>query len=207
MRRFALLLVTLLLAACGDSPVAPENAPPGEAVRFNFLNGPDNPGEAGLFRFEGTPLLFSIYPAEDLFIAHFQADDSDVFCGGGTSFALAAIQIVANQETVERRLRALKDAPVFIYRWSDPEPDNCVFFTQNWLYKGTHSMVEVDNNLEAGLNNTGANAFGLTAAGTVYDPEGTRCSYNEHQKFIWYPDRNRFERKSRGARVSCQGNG
>lgn len=216
LRSTSLLAVALLaFAACSDTPAAPEitdspdistspAATPVTQTLSGFLNGPAMAGGSGVVRIEGTTVVFSTDPARDILALHAQGDDL-MFCGGSSGAPIAEIQLVENQETFIRRLAQLKDAPIFLYRLSDPEPDDCTFFNENWLYKGTHSLVATDNNFDAFLNETGANAFGWKANGTVYDPEGTRCKYHEHQNAVWSPDRTWFSWINEDITVNCRG--
>lgn len=211
-------LVTAILvafAACSDTPAAPEiggstdvlaspDVVPVTGTLSGFLNGPAAAGGSGVIRIEGTTVVFSSDPARDILALHAQGDDLSI-CGGSSGAPVAEIQLVENQETFIRRLAQLKDAPIFLYRLSDPEPDDCIFFNENWLYKGTHSLVATDNNFDAFLNETGANAFGWRANGTVYDPDGNRCKYHEHQNAVWSPDRLVFTWLNEDITVNCQG--
>lgn len=216
LRSISLVTIVLLaFAACSDTPAAPEirsssdapalpGATPVVETLSGFLNGPESPGNSGVYRFQDVFVVVTTDPARDVFAVHAQADDLSL-CGGDSGFELSDIQFVENQETVIRMLLKLDDAPIFLYRLSDQEPDFCRFLTENWVYQGTHSLVQTDNNLDAFLNNTGANSFGWSARGTVYDRDGNRCRYHEHQNAVWSPDRSFFEWKNEDITVNCQG--
>lgn len=216
LRSISLVTTALLvLAACSDTPSAPESAgsadrpaspgvTPAAETLSGFLNGPESPGNSGVFRFQDVFVVITTDPDRDVFAVHAQADDL-FLCGGDSDFELSDIQFVENQETFIRMLLKLEDAPIFLYRNSDPEPDLCKFLNENWLYNGTHSLVQTDNNLDAFLNDRGANSFGWAARGTVYDKEGNRCKYHEHQNAVWSPDRSSLEWKNEDITVNCQG--
>jgi len=181
MRKLTCVLMPFLLLGCGEEPATP-NFDKGPS--FNFMNGPDIPGGSNIFRVQGIPFTFSWDPDRDVLAAHFQADNAP-FCGG-EPFALWDLQAVNNQDDVYRTLWQLRDAPIFIYRFSDPEPDFCKLLLENWLYQGTHSMSFTDNDFFDAA--PGAESFNLMGHGTVFDRDGKRYHYTEHQNGLIAPD-------------------
>lgn len=201
----ALLLLAALVVGCSD-----QNAPTASTQTllnplFNFMNGPDNPGKSGVFRFESVVFVASTDPDRDLLAFHFQADDW-IGCGGSSGFEESDVQWVTNPQEAHEAVKSLAqsgETPVFIYWLSDPEPDFCKFLAENWLYKGTHSVLVHDNDLF--VSGPGANSFGWSAHGTVYDPSGTRCKYSENQNALISPDGEFLGWKNENIRVACQG--
>lgn len=76
--------------------------------------------------------------------------------------------------------------PILIYRLSDPEPDLCIFLEENWLYKGTHNFSYRDSDFT--LGGPGADAYGWTAQGIVYDRDGALYRYSENQLALIGPN-------------------
>lgn len=140
---------------------------------------------SGVFRGQDVFVVFTTDPKRDVVAAHFRADDF-LGCGGGSDFELSQFQRVNNQEDVRRVISEMRDAPIFIYRLSDPEPDFCKFLSENWLYQGTHTLATRDNDVF--VAGPGANAFGFSGHGTVYDRSGARHRYSESQFALILPD-------------------
>jgi hypothetical protein len=152
-----------------------------------------NPGNSGVYRFQDWTWLWSTDPQRDLMATHLQSDDW-LNCGGTQGFALSDVQFVTNPQGAHDAVHQLAkagDIPVLIYRisespgWSDPAV-MCAFLADDWLYRGTHRMVVTDNDLYT--SGPGANSFGMSAHGTVYDPSGTPCTYSEQQHGVVLPD-------------------
>lgn len=187
------LLAGLAVAGCEQEPVGPTVDPSAEPATLSFLNGPENPGNSGVVRFEDVTLVFTSDPQRDLIATHYQSDDWTL-CGGANGFETAEIQWVTNPRGVFEAIRQLfkiDDAPVLIYRTSE-QPGwgdfaaQCAFLADGWLYRGTHRAVANDNDLFG--TGPGANSFGWRAHGTVFDHDGNECRYTEIQKAVILPD-------------------
>jgi hypothetical protein len=158
-----------------------------------FINGPENPGNSGVYRFEDYFFVWTTDPERDLTATHYRSDDWTL-CGGAYGFEPAEIQWVTNPRGVAEAVRQLvkdDDAPVLIYQtsaqpgWGDFAAQ-CEFLANGWLFRGTHRTVANDNDLF--LGGPGANSFGWRMHGTVYDHDGNECRYQEIQKGLILPD-------------------
>ena len=203
------LFLMVFLGACQESlPTDPGEAPVA-TPQSNFLNGPTNPGNSGIVRFNGVAFTFSTAPALDLIAAHFQGDDMSLFgCSGGSDPLEADVQWVNNQEDIVREITKLVDAPIVIARLSESPfpftPGFCEFWQEDWIYQGTHTLKSHDNDLFNG--GPGANSFGWSGQGTVYDPAGTRYRYTEQQLAVLSPDDQTFRFLTEIIRVHRTGN-
>ena len=207
MRKLLFLPILALALACEDQPVAPQVDQSVEAPAFNFMNGPANPGNSGVYRFQDWTLLWTTDPQRDLGATHYQSDDW-LSCGGTQGFPLSDVQLVTNPQGAHDAVHQLAkagDIPVLIYRlsdvpgWSNPAV-MCAFLADGWLYRGTHRMVLTDNDLF--VDGPGANAFGMSAHGTVEDPSGTPCTYTEQQRAVSLPN-GEFKTTVENIRVHC----
>ena len=183
--RIPLVVVLALFVAvsCDQQPVEPPAEQVAEAPAFNFMNGPDNPGQSGVFRglIEDCWWCNTVDGDGHLVAVHNQADDME-FCGGSSDFYPWDAQLVENSSGELYKQQAY-DVPLFIYLWDDfdsvchPRTDDCCTFrAEEWLYKGTHDMVALDN----WQDNRWYQQF--MAHGIVNDPGGVQYSYREHQK-------------------------
>ncbi len=184
-----LLLVAALAVSCSE-----QNAPT-ETLRgpaFNFINGPDNPGESGVFR-EQDGFIFLVsndsdrkQPVTTLVIRHFQSDDHPVFCDGAP-FPTSDEQAISNPADAVDAIIVLTQArelPVLIYP-PFPGGDPCDFLQNGWLFRGTHSLRFQDNNFSFELGRT--DSFGWEGNGVVFDPSGNRYRYTEAQRLVFTP--------------------
>lgn len=208
--RFTALAVALGLVAgaCSEQP-APTAAGDATAAFINPMSvntgGPANPGMSGVFRGQDVIFVFTTDPGRDVLAAHFQADDI-FFCGGGSDFELSDFQVVNNQEDVLRTIDELRDAPIFLYQLSAFPgfgDEGCRFFAEDWLFQGTHTIRNHDNDL--GVAGRGANAFGWSGQGPVYDPGGASHQYSEQQVGLILPDGTFFGFINENIRVTKKG--
>ena len=181
-----LLLVASLAVGCTDetAPTAATEAVAGPS--FNFTNGPDNPGASIVFRFDNIGGNFLLTTDGELFVRHFQSDDI-FFCGGSQGFPNWTFndvwQFFPEFPAVFRELAKSGEIPVFIYP-PFPGGDFCDFLANDWLYKGTHTLVNPDNNFFWFLGVGDQDSFGWSAHGFVEDPSGNRFRYTEEFRII-----------------------
>lgn len=176
-------LALFVAVSCDQQPVEPAADQVAEAPAFNFMKGPDNPGQSGVFRglIEDCWWCTTVDGDGYLVALHNQADDM-VPCGGSSGFYPWDAQLVENNSGQLYKQQAY-DVPLFIYDWGDfwtactagPEVC-CPFREEEWLYQGTHDMVAVDN----WQDNRWYVQF--MANGVVYDHDGVQYHYREHQK-------------------------
>ena len=188
---FVVALVLFVAVNCDQQPIEPAEEAVAEAPNLNFTNGPDHPGNSPVTRGywdEGCFWCESSDPAGNLYALHYQVDDI-FYCGGGSGFAGWDYQGVNNNSGSLWNQQAKSDEPVFIYDMAAlfaafdggngfPEPF-CTFIAEEWLYAGTHDMIAIDKWM---ANNTSAYST-FKANGFVYDPDGNRFRYREHQRW------------------------
>ncbi len=193
MQKLIALLAAGLVVGCAgqDAPTAVREQPVAPPS-FNFMNGPANPGNSGVFRFQGIEFVGTTDPFRDLIAFHFQADDF-IGCGGGSFFEFSDVQWINNVDDIVRVMSQLIDAPIFIYVLSDWDavipgglPVICPFLVQEWLYQGTHTLVGTDS--DRNNSSPGARMLTWNGRGDVYDPSGAQFRYQEHQNGFVFPD-------------------
>ncbi len=181
MPRKSFLLLSLLgtVAACAPTePAAPVAGGVGPA--YGTSNGPANPGNSLVVRFDDEAFLVSVDPANDLVVRHYNAEDI-FFCGGSTGAAPAEAQLVLTPNAAVYGWKT-GEVPVYVYRLSEvpPQvvsPQLCADLVDKWIYAGTHTLINHDNNLFFDPSRT--NAFGWNGNGTVYDRNGAAYHYSE----------------------------
>ena len=203
---FAGALAVLVVFGCSDPPTTSTTLnDDAVAPSFNFFDGPDNPGNSGVFRFQNVEFVATTDLNRDYYAIHFQADDWSV-CGGASDPLASDVQWVTNMEDVVRAITQLVDAPLFIYRLSDlfdPDLDLCSWLEEDWLYQGTHTVKSHDNDFFN--SGPGANSWGWSGQGRVYDQAGTKCQYHEHQNAVVSPDDQILSWKNEDIWVNCAG--
>lgn len=185
----ALLLVLALAVGCSDANL-PTAGPSESTPTFSVADGPENPGNSLVFKFQNVVFTTTIDPEADLVARHYDAINAP-FCDG-TDFPLQDIQWVTDPqhefEVVRRLVQSDGEIPVVIYRLSEVPPGlpDCDDLANLWLYRGTHRFRGQDNNLFFDPSHT--NSWGWNAQGKVYDRAGDRFHYNEHSRFVIDPD-------------------
>ena len=180
-----ILIILAAAAVLGCSEVSA----PVEQPLFNFSNGPANPGNSGVFRFQGLFTLRLDYPDQGLIVRHYAADNSFEVCGGSQTFPSDDEQAVTDLGQANAVIKLLvqeKNVPVLIYPPYLGDKAFCDFLASDWLYKGTGSLRFNDNNFDFDPSRT--DAYRWAGQGTVYDHAGKKHQYNEMQKFTIDPD-------------------
>jgi hypothetical protein len=180
MPRHGLFVLSLFLgvAACDQSrPTAPTSDIPA----LGTGNGPDHPGHSFVFRSNDGIFLSTVDDAQGLVVRHYNTEEID-FCGGADVFPTAEAQIVFTPGAAVYTWKT-GTIPVYIYLLSEVPPGQepseqfCSDLKNKWIYKGTHSLTNHDNNLFFELGRT--NAFGFNGQGIVFDQAGKKFSYRE----------------------------
>jgi hypothetical protein len=124
--------------------------------------------------------LSTVDDVNGLVVRHYNTEDID-FCGGADTPPTAEAQLVF---TPGGAIYTWKTGviPVYIYRLSEDPPQEvsdqfCSDLKTKWIYKGTHTLTNHDNNLFFEPGRT--NAFGFNAVGKVSDRTGKAYSYRE----------------------------
>jgi hypothetical protein len=185
------------LAACQSPPLtAPSAEDANTTVAFATSNGPAAPGHSLVVRFNGGVFLTSVDPEHDLVVRHYNAEDF-VSCGGRSPVPPTEAQLVL---TPNARVYVWQtgEIPVYVYRLSEVPPQTaspafCADLATKWIYRGTHQLLNHDNNLVFDPSRT--NAFGWSAHGTVFDRAGNRHQYRESSLTVADPDPFRIVRE------------
>ncbi|MCL7958347.1 MAG: hypothetical protein M8860_01740 [marine benthic group bacterium] len=188
------LIATLVLftaISCDQSTTAPEPTAVAESPSFNFMNGPANPGEAWIERWNGQWFFWNAHPEQNLEVEYVYAEDLGQYvagyhCGGSQDIPRWDKQMVGNPDIAHvKMLFQDKSRPVYVYdldaifeafHSGDPEVF-CPFMANEWLYRGEINMVYTDNNWW--WNPDYANPFGYHGNGIVWDHDGNRYTYHE----------------------------
>ncbi len=186
----AAALAIVLTFGCTEqpSPTALNETPvPSFDIGYpGYLNGPENPGNSGVYRFDDEVLFaFTDDPARDLLTTWFDAPNSAFFNCGGERLNFSSGQYITQAPDILRLLSTLQHVPIYVYRRSEFTGD-CDYLANEWLYAGHASMINNDNDFF--LGNPGADAFGWTAQGYVCDQDGNVYKYHEQQKALVSPE-------------------
>jgi hypothetical protein len=189
----ALALAMLVAVSCDQQPVEPQTDQVAEAPAFNFMSGPKNPGNSGIDRWNGRRFSNNTTdPERGLLAAHYQADNIG-FCGGSEDKPAWDMQRVQKGNGGATLNAQLRDAPVFIYDLgnhvtactsSPPSESCCIFLADEYLYKGTHDATANDNSWWD-TEDQKQNVWQFKFNGIVYDPDGNKYRYREHQKAFY----------------------
>jgi hypothetical protein len=172
----------LLLAACQSPPLSPEAG--GRVARptadFTTANGPAAPGHSMVTRFNGGVFLTSVDEEHDLVVRHYNVEDF-VACGGSSPVPPSDAQLVVTPHA-SIYVWQTGTIPVYVYRLSEvppgvASPELCADLATKWIYRGTHQLLNHDNNLTFDPSHT--DAFGWNGHGTVYDRAGKAYRYHE----------------------------
>lgn len=186
----AFMGLAMLTIGCADSPTG--LPPDADSASEDAMLGPAEGGETALavLRYEagdcpgpdtrGTGFLCeSKDEVARYFVSHYQADDV-FFCGGSSFFARWDVQERATGNAT-RYHSTLTDTPIFIYDWdaliaAAIGGNLCDHVVNDWVYQGTHDMV-----LNEVVRPDGSFTAQWSGQGFVYDQDGNRYSYSEHQ--------------------------
>ena len=135
-----LAFFVLVFIGCGQSDLLTEPPNATVEVQQGFENGPSNPGNSPVFRYDGIWVVGSTDPERDLIAWHFFAE-SWTGCGGTENFPLADTQVVESPSGALIVLGVYENIPVYVYRLSEYTAavgagNVCDFLSNNWLFKG-----------------------------------------------------------------------
>lgn len=177
-------LAAILAVGCTEQATAP-TAPNDAAVAptFNFINGPDMPGNSGIIRAEGQDFLFGTDPARGLFsVIGLGVPLNESFFCGVDSFD--DIDFLSFQEffAAGARHQHIQGRDVTIevatFDW------NCGDLSIGF---GSGNLDVTDN--DQFVSGTRANAFGWSAHGKLIDNvTGETLNYSETQRAVELKD-------------------
>lgn len=182
-----LLVGMASVIACSER-TEPDSAPP--PVTFGFINGPQSPGNSGIFR--GEDFFFAV-------IADFEAGLVAVIglentiaelCSEEGEFDLAALQLKPHEFGEVNSLITMQDAPVQVFAIPDNPQGFCTDLAgAPVLYSGTASLQRTDNNFtETGTEGGRANSFGWSAQGVLTDlVNGGEVHFSGVRRFLISP--------------------
>jgi hypothetical protein len=185
--RAGLLAGMTLLGSCTEQTTVSPETP----ADFG-ANRPDEPGNSGLVRSQGTyaDLIFD-FDSGLLAVIGLSSSIAD-FCGGADAFEPADFQVKPHQLGEVNSL--VKSGEVTIQILAIPaetQGDFCLDFAgAPVLYQGTGRFVRTDNNFTpTGTNGGRANSFGLTATGTLTDlVNGGSVNFSGAYRLLISPD-------------------
>lgn len=176
----ALTAACLGIPGCSETTTTgPEPAAP-ETLAFDFLNGPEFPGQSHVFRFAADEnWMLSTQSDEDQLFTVYGDPTVASFCGGAGNPEFS-IQW-NNMEHALNIVALKKDFTIYVYEYfSQSPPDFCAYLATNWAYRGTVSYNEVfHRNRE-----NGNRSWKWTVTGVVTDPDGNEYSYFELQHLV-----------------------
>ena len=189
-------LVTFVAVSCDQQPVEPAAEQVAEAPAFNFMNGPLNPGNSGIDRWNGWSWGALVDFDEGLILRLYDALDQ-VRCGGDTPRQeMWDIQDIWGdsfdplsppwEEPFPWDLISVSkivDVPLTVHPLGHPNPGvdldgYCEFMQDEVLAVGTGKARVNDNNVFWWTGTGGNNSYGVRVQGTVQDGDGNW--YNVH---------------------------
>jgi hypothetical protein len=187
------IIAVVLILSCTERTAPPDAAaPPTPPVSFDFLNGPDSPGNSGIFRFQDVIFEITFDFNAGLMSVHGLINSIADLCNDLGEFDLMDIQLKPHSRDEVNSLIVDRESPVQILA-IPPEglgESLCADFSgAPVLYSGTVAFRETDNNetLE-GTEGGRANSFGWRAQGVLDDlVNGGHVRYNEELRFIISP--------------------
>jgi len=177
-----LLAAGFVLVGCSEQPTALDNSGRSETGAepvFDFMNGPDMPGQSHLVRFAADEQwLLSTQSFEDQLFTVYGDPSVTFFCGGAGNPAYSVqwndIEGVINILALKKRFT------IYVYEmFAVPPADFCDFLANDWAYRGTVSYNEIYH--ESRQN--GNVSWKWTTNGVVYDQDGEPYSFHELQHF------------------------
>jgi len=186
-------LAVVVAVGCNQQPVEPQSDQVAEVATLNFMNGPEQPGNSGVERWHGWRHWTSTTdPVRGLWASHYQADDRDV-CLTLPIRAAWDVQLVEKGNGGATANAQLRDAPLLIYDRGDAitacvgaadREACCEFMATQYLYKGTHDATANDNSYWD-TEDQKQNVWQFKAHGVVYDGDGNKYRYREHQQAFY----------------------
>ena len=183
-RALALGLAAVLAVSCTDQATTPTAMNDGAvAPSFGFLNGPENPGDSPVSRFEFYGPLSITDTDQGLRVRLY--DTFNTFrCGGTADDPFWAYQDVDGVDRL-KSINTVKEVPVVVYPWpNNPDKEFCDFLAEDWLYRGTGMARVNDNNVFWFTGTGGNNSFQTHVNATVVDPAGDAYSLNALDKVV-----------------------
>jgi hypothetical protein len=167
-RNLALLSLLLVPAMSCSDRTAPDDA----ATRPSFDNRPAEPGNSGIFRFQGE-IIEAIFDFNTGLVAVIGLQNSIAdLCNDLGVLDLADFQLKPHQLGEVNSLINTKSATIQILAIPpESQGDFCLDFAgQPVLYQGTGTFQRTDNNLTpTGSEGGRANSFGFLAQGVLTD--------------------------------------
>ena len=181
MRYLRLALLPLVFAACTEqAPVAPVEDGPA----FNFMNGPENPGN--VLRFEYYGILSITDPVRGLRVRFYDTFDT-WRCGGSTDDPVWAYQDTQEGEfgAVVQEVAKSQELPFVVYPWPNtPGKDFCQFLQEDWLFRGTGTVSLNDSNYFWFTGTGGTDAVTIRAQGVVEDAAGNKHNLTAFTHYV-----------------------
>lgn len=192
-------LATLLaLAACQSQlPLSTDAGSSDVPVSYGTSNGPATPGHSFVVRSNGGVFLTTVDQAHDLVVRHYNAEDF-MSCGGSSGVPASEAQLVPTPNG-SIYIWQTGEIPVYVYRLSEvppqqASPEFCADLVAKWIYRGTHQLLNHDNNLLFDPGRT--NVYGWSAHGTVFDRAGVAHQYHESSLTVVDPNPPRTVREN-----------
>jgi hypothetical protein len=182
--RIPLVVVLALFVAvsCDQKIVEPAADQVAEAPAFNFMNGPENPGESDVYRFKDYGTLSIIDFDQGLRVRLYDTFDT-WRCGGAADDPIWDYQDVDGDRV--KSVNQLQEVPLVVYPFPNtPGKDYCDFLAEDWLYRGTGVASVNDNNVFWFTGTGGQNSFITRARGTVEDRAGDLHNLNAISKVV-----------------------
>jgi hypothetical protein len=182
--RISLVVVLALFvaASCDQQPVSPSgDQVVAEAPAFNFMNGPENPGNSPVYRFKdyGTVVLYDF--EQGLLLRLYDALDT-WRCGGSADDPIWDYQDVDGDRL--KSVDQVQEVPLVVYPFNTAGKPFCEYLAEDWLYKGTVTARANDNNVFWFTGTGGNNSFSTRVNGAVEDRVGVLHQLNAINKYV-----------------------
>jgi hypothetical protein len=188
------IIAVVSVLSCTERTAPPDAAPPS----FDFINGPESPGNSGIFRSQDVVLEIAFDFDAGLVSVHGLTNSIADACNDLGEFDLMDIQLKPHSRDEVNSLIVDRESPVQIL--AIPAEGLGESFCSDFsgapvLYSGTVAFRETDNNeTPTGTEGGRANSFGWRAQGVVDDlRNGGQVHYSETVRFVINPQTEEFK--------------
>jgi hypothetical protein len=139
------IIAAVLALSCTERTAPPDAAPPAPPVSFDFLNGPDSPGNSGIFRFQDVVFEIAVDESAGLVSLHGLLNTVADLCADLGEFDLMDLQLKPHSAEEVNSLIVDRESPVQILALP-AEGVSCESLSgAPVLYSGTATFRETDN--------------------------------------------------------------
>lgn len=195
-----LLLLGAATLACSDR--APQPLAAGPAPAFDFTNGPESPGESGIFRFDDLWIEVIVDAAGGYKSIHGLVNSVDELCTGLGELNEVSFQVKTLHADEVHALLVDREQAVQVFAFI-PGGICATLRGVTPIARGTANWRRTDNNFTAtGTEGGRANAFGSTAQGVLAATAGGQLRYSAELLLLINPKTEELTVAARNVRLT-----